>query len=161
MLWIIIPIIIGFIIGCSDDGFVFGFFLSIFGFVIGALLILIGGGLVGCALPQEEVCQTYDLVALQDNIGVEGHKYLFNGYIEDKLKIRYIINTEKGKHIQTIDDISNVYINDNSKIAQLKVYEHKFKYDWFNWIGVVLESQKYVFYVPEGTIITNYEIDLM
>ena len=159
MIWIIVGIVIGIIYAhCVDYG---DYVLDgLIGLGMGMVLNLFLGGLIGLYLPKQTIIEEIKIIALTDNNSIEGQKYLFSGYINEKYIYRYVIETECGKQVKELDNSENVYIqydNENPRIA----YEYSdFKYGWLWLFGVDLTEPKKIIYVPEGTITETYEIDL-
>ena len=161
MLFIIIPVIIGFILGLLDSEEIGIALCSGFlGLAIGTMLYLFIGGMLGTSLPTVDVVEEQKICALVDSSEIEGANYLFSGYIGEKLVFRYVINTDKGKHIEEIQSVENVYINEGDYEPMVKIYSKEFAKEWYNWIAFPWFSKEYVFYVPHDTITNEYNIDL-
>lgn len=161
MLFLIGGIIIGFLWGLFDDGFFLGFLGGLLGFFVGLILWLFIGGFIGCALPTVEVVEEQEICALNDSTSVEGASYLFSGYIDEDLVCRYVINTERGKHIEEVDT-DNVYIKEGDYTPTVKIHSVEFKKDWCYWIAhdMFVDGYYVEFYVPENTVTSEYNIDL-
>lgn len=161
MLFIIVAAIIGFILGFLDwEEIGEGCAGGLLGAVVGLVLYIFLGGFIGMALPTIEVVEEYEICALKDTTEIEGAHYLFSGYIDEKLVFRYVIDTEKGKHIEEIKGTTNVYINEGNYVPTIKVYTKKLAKDWYDLFAYCFYSNEYVFYVPENTITNEYNIDL-
>ena len=134
---------------------------SIIGLFAGTLACLIIGTVIGGFLPVKEVVEEKPLYALTDTTSIQGSKYLFSGYIEDKLTYRYIIDTERGKHLEEINT-TNVYINEGDYDPHVKIYNTELAKDWYYWFAnnLVYDTTYYEFYVPKNTLIHNYQVDL-
>lgn len=154
MVFAIISIIIGVIIGivasydewgdyehCWVDGIV--------GALIGLVIWFFVGGIIGANLQTVETVST------------EGANYLFSGYINENLVYRYVINTDRGKHIEELSS-ENVYINEGDYKPTVKTYTTCFKEDWYYlFVHDKFVSESYVvFFVPENTVTNEYSIDL-
>lgn len=130
------------------------------GFCIGFILWFFIGGLIGAGLPMVEVVEEQEICALNDSTSVEGASYLFSGYIDKDLVCRYVINTERGKHIEEVDT-DNVYIKEGDYTPTVKIHRYKFKKEWYYWFAHDIFAEYYVeFFVPENTITSEYNIDL-
>ena len=162
MAYIVLGIIIGFIIGFKDlEEFSMGLLGALAGMLIGLLIWIIIGLPLGLFIPSTEVTEEQHIVALTDSTSVEGQKFLFSGYINENLVCRYVINTDKGKHIEEVES-RNAYIKEgNYKPTAVK---HSFvpKSDWYWWfcIPIGYEVDYTEFLVPENTVTTEYNIDL-
>lgn len=162
MAYIILGVIIGFILGFKDlEDFVDGLLGAMVGFLIGGILTFTVGLAIGFNVPTVEVVEKQEIVALTDSTSLEGQKYLFSGYIKENLVCRYVINTERGKHIEEIQS-NNVYIKEGD--YKPTVVKHRFvpKEDWYFWFCIPIgsESSYTEFLVPENTVTSEYNIDL-
>lgn len=138
------------------------FFGSLIGLFIGMIIWLSIGGIIGEFLPTKEIIETKPLYALTDTTSTYGEKFLFSGYIDEKLTYRYITETERGKHIEEIDT-KNVYVNEGDYQPHLKISKKELAKDWYFLFAndlAIDETTYYEFYVPENTLIHNYQIDL-
>ena len=161
MIWIIVCAIIGFVImydfWCSFGDGIMGAFCGAF---CGFLLYFLIGGLIGCSLPLNQVVEEQEIYALTDNSSVEGVHYLFSGYIDEDLVCRYVVNTDKGKHIEETD-VDNVYINEGDYKPLVKHYTYVLEKEWHNLFAHELFTDDYYeFYVPKNTVTNEYNIDL-
>lgn len=162
MAYIILGIIIGFIVLFMDFGeFLEGLGGAFTGCLIGMLIWLVVGFPLGIAVPTTEVIEEQEIVALTDSTSIEGQKFLFLGYINEDLVCRYVINTERGKHIEEVKS-DNVYIKEGD--FKPTVIKHKFvpKADWYWWFCFPIEHEtNYTeLLVPENTVTNEYNIDL-
>ena len=162
MAYIILGIIIGFIVLFMDFGeFLDGLGGALIGCLIGMLIWLVVGFPLGIAVPSTEVIEEQEIVALTDSTSIEGQKFLFSGYINEDLVCRYVINTERGKHIEEVKS-DNVYIKEGD--YKPTVIKHKFvpKADWYWWFCFPIghETNYTEFLVPENTVTNEYNIDL-
>lgn len=135
---------------------------GLLGCFVGGVIWFVFGCILGSALPYNEIVTRQEICALNDSSKIEGQKYLFSGYIEETLVYRYVVNSEKGKHIEECE-IDNSYIKDiESNEPYVERHEYELKHGWFWLFAVDLKSaENYsVFYVPNGTITTEYNIDL-
>lgn len=161
MIFIILGFLIGFIIGLYDDGFFLGVLSSILGLIIGFVIWLFVGGIIGYFLPTVEVIEEHELCALSDSSSIEGVNYLFSGYIDGKMVCRYVIDTERGKHIEE-EKTDNVYIKEGNYTPTVKIHKMDLKKDWYDWFAHELFVEGYYveFFVPENTVTSDYKIDL-
>ena len=158
---IIVCTIIGFLIVWFDlEEFGISFMGGLLGLLIGLILWLFIGGLIGTWLPMVEVVEEQEICALNDSTNVEGVNYLFSGYIDEDLVCRYVINTERGKHIEEVDT-DNVYIKEGDYTPIVKIHRYEFKKEWYYWFAHDIFTEYYVeFFVPENTVTSEYNIDL-
>ena len=163
MIFIVLGVLFGLIYGIfEEDSLLAGVFLSFMGFIIGIFIWMTVGSIIGVTLPTIDKVEKYELCALNDNNSIQGKKYLFSGKINENLVYRYVINTEKGKHIEE-EKIDNAYIKEGNYKPIVKKHVRDFKKDWyylFAWSSF-LDSDDYTeFYVPENTVTNEYNIDL-
>ena len=161
MAWIIGGAIIGFLIVWIDWEDIGASIFSSFAFAfIGFIVYLAIGGIIGCGLPLNEIVEEQEIFALTDNSSVEGRNYLFSGYINEELVCRYVVNTDRGKHIEEVDAYK-VYINEGDYKPVVKHYTYVFEKEWHEWFAHTLFTDDYYeFYVPENTVTNEYNIDL-
>ena len=158
---IIICVGIGFLITWFDWGdFGMAFFNGMLGLFIGFLLWFLVGGLIGARLPMAEIVDEQEICALNDSTSVDGVNYLFSGYVDEDLVCRYVINTERGKHIKEVD-ADDVYIKEGDYTPTVKFHEFEFEKKWYYWFAHDIFTEYYVeFFVPENTVTSEYNIDL-
>lgn len=156
---IIICMIIGMIIEYLSWDYDTGFY-GFTGFVIGLILFFVVGGVIGEDLATKEIVEEQKIYALNDSLGVEGGYYLFSGYIDGDLEYRYVINTDKGKHIEEVDTDYG-YIKEGDYEPKVEHHYYTFEKKWHKWFAHrLLVEDYYEFYVPENTVTTEYNVDL-
>lgn len=154
MLIVIIFLIIGVILGgvLLDDGFIG----ALAGIVIGLLI----ASIIGDNFEIKEITNKQEICALNDTSKVEGQKYLFSGYVDEKLVYRYVIETKKGKCIKECKS-DNTYLKEKDCNPYIETHEYTLKKDWQGWFGIRSIPDTYrVFYVPENTVTNEYNVDL-
>lgn len=127
--------------------------------------ILIGGSIgfaVALALPAktEIVKTTYNLEALHDNNSVKGSFFLASGQIEGKMKYVFYYENNGFYKLEQADynDVLVKYSDEKPKVERLNRKNVK---DAFinNFAIDLICYQKYIIYVPKGTIKNNYSLD--
>ncbi len=164
---IVVFVVIGLILGIAfwiSEGHCFED--CIYVLMTGACGLLIGFIVMFCAQPfffnstfKEELVETVDLVALEDNFGLEGSAFLFSAQIDNELNYTYLYNSSRGLTTNTInaDDSYLRYDATTPRIEKYKEHHPNNLLDWLFWPGGTF----YIIYVPEGSIVTNsYNIDL-
>lgn len=168
MLWIflglILAVVFGIVISVNDyatfwEG-VGNTCLLILLFVMPATLL----GAVSSEIADEYAAKTYyveediDIYALQDNLTTDGRFFLGSGHIDDELKYFYVQKTDVGYTVRNVD-ADESYIQYTSDRCHLEKQAYHFD-NWFiDWIAFP-KGYRYVFYIPDGSIINNYAIDL-
>lgn len=96
---------------------------TLFGILCGlALFCTVGFGL-GFLLPRTEgVTTEQEICAFSDSSSTESYNFLFSGYIQDELVYRYVIETERGKHIEEVKD--DVYIREGNYKPTVKFHKY-------------------------------------
>lgn len=171
MLFLIVPAIIGIALGIKEavewrDGwFSYPLLYFILGLAIGFFLLIVPV-LIGYGVYEfEEYNEQAELCSFKDSTKIEGKKYLFSGYMDEKLIYRYVINTEYGKQIKESQFDNYTYIKEIENInkAYIKTYYKKAIVDnkWKLMIAFPFDDKvRTVFEVPTGTVTQEYNIDL-
>ena len=166
MITIIICGIIGLIIALvsifdgfdSIDDFIVYFFFGIIGASIGGLI----GLAIAFALPAktEIVKTTYNLEALQDNNSVKGSFFLGSGHIDGKMKYVFYYEKDGFYELEQVD-YNEVKIKYSDEKPKAERFNRKNVKDAFinNFAIDCNCEQKYIIYVPKGTIKPNYTLD--
>ena len=144
------------------DNLITAFYNSLLGILLGFSVWVLIGGIIGVFLPVEVQVTEQKLYALNDGSNTEGSYFLMSGHVDEEPVYKYIVETEKGFHMETIN-IENVYINETNGQPIMKTYRRKFKDDIYWWIAlpIYLDTFDYVkFYIPKGSVINEYNIDL-
>lgn len=139
-----------------------GFWGGVLGCIIGVSIWAFIGGIIGLMLPVVDVVQEQKIFALSDSSSIQGARYVFSGYMNERLVYRYVTDTEKGKHIEEVSGWK-VYINEGDYLPMVKIHTTQFKRTWFYWFAhdIFHSDEDYVeFFVPKNTIISEYNIDL-
>lgn len=131
------------------------------GALIGILVYFLVGGFIGTNLPVIETVEEQEIYALNDSTSIKGANYLFSGYINENMVFRYVINTDKGKHIEEVK-ADNTYVNEGDYTPIVKIHKTSLAKDWYYWFAYdVNDEGDYIeFFVPENTITNEYNIDL-
>ena len=168
MLWFIIAAIVAvsvIIYWIRDDVFdageLWGLGFMLFFAVIAIALIV---ALLSSAIAEECADKTYsvaediDIHALQDNITTEGSFFLGSGHINDELKYFYVAETDLGYTVKNVDaDQSYIQYTDGRCHIEKQVYTFN---NWFVRLIAIPITDRYIIYIPEGSIINNYSVDL-
>ena len=129
-----------------------------------SLVILVSAS----ACDAESICineERTELYALQDNMGMKSHYYLFSGVTEEDLHYYYLHNVE-GKGIAADKlNTNNTYLNYTAKDEHpyflTKTYKFKSKVLNFFTLGMG-EYKEHIVYIPEGSITVDgqYKVNL-
>ena len=152
------------------------FCVPIFLGLIGLLLALLASVVVSFCVPQSVVSEVsrseLQLIALKDNMAVEGYhrgRYVYRSHIDEELQYTYLYEA-KGKGVTSGRcDADKTYINYTKDTEQPKlvIVEYNiinpvWKFFSVNDMTGTSHRYEYYLYVPEGSIVTEgqYEIDL-
>ena len=168
MVLIIVGFIVGIVVtlirareyGIDGEDVIIAFLNAFMGSFVALIIWVVIGGAIGFALPKVDNTDEKQIYTLVDNTTTSGKNYLFAGYINEEFVYQYIVETEHGKHIETVS-AKQVYIQEGDYEPKMVTYTYKFKKKWyslfaFNWN----RSSKTIFYVPTGTVTREYNIDL-
>lgn len=163
MVYVIILAVVFFIIEYRDTGFVSeGFFGILKGAFFGLLVWLTIGSVIGYMLPSDITYEETKIYALKDSSETSGAIFLASGYSDEKLVYRYIVMTDKGKQIKTIS-AKNAYIEeikDGEPVVRKYSYKLKKGQWWFATSSFNFLKNYAVFYVPEGTVTGDFNVNL-
>lgn len=136
--------------------------------IFGALVGLIGAAIAGVVLTlfsffpnTEPVLKEEVLIsALKDKSNMSGEFFLGSGYISNNQYYFYIEDTSKGKRMRKIP-VDEAYINENDENPRLEIYVGQFtgKFARFMY-GDRNAEEEYLFFVPENTVTTDFNIDM-
>lgn len=168
MLWFIIGILvtIGIVIYLIWEDFlgfgeILGFgFLTLIAAFFGALLLTLFASAFAEAGAEKtyHVVEDVDIYALQDNIATEGSFFLGSGHVDGELKYFYVEKTDIGYTVKHVD-ADQTYIKYTSDRCHIERYTYTYNNWLVNLIAVPL-TDRYIIYIPEGSIVNNYTVDL-
>lgn len=106
-----------------------------------------------------EPCSIEYIVALKDNSEINGKfsggRYYIRGYINEKSYYSYMVKLNNGGMV------ANKVPSDSTIIYEV---DENFRVEWWvkskNWLGCKDEVYYWKIYIPKGSIITDYSIDL-
>ena len=167
MLWIIIGLIITIYyvnrsiqhegIGWGIDTFILGAFITV---GISAIICIIAGGIISVNIDPVETHTETELVALSDGQSISGDFFLGCGVVDETTYYFYIVNTEYGMKSEKIS-ADNVYIQYCSETPKIDRITKDFPADSWYWVGIPCWQDTYIMYVPEGSVTSNFNVDLV
>ena len=108
--------------------------------------------------PESEKVEIYSLA--DGNLTEGRHSFLGSGYIDEELQYTFVVKDELGYTVEQVK-AKNCYVKYTQEDPYaLPLYK---KYGAFAkfWLGDdTASTDGYIFYLPEGTIIQEYDIDL-
>lgn len=137
-------------------------FVGMFTALMTLLFVLILIGVIDLTADKEIIkISEYEIYSLKDASSIKGKKYLMSGYIDEKMVYRAFVNKEEGKAIKEFSsDKSIIYEDGGSKV---EVYSSKFTSPFISKLlgsEIAEDEIKYNIHIPEGSITTEYELDL-
>lgn len=168
MLWIILGAVIGLVFGIKIaidnycdfwEGVGYAVMGIILGVAIGTMVMILSSIVTDCCAEKTYyTVQDTDIHALQDNLATEGNFFLGSGHVNEELKYFYVKETDAGYTICNID-ADKAYIQYTSDRCHLVRQSYTYN-NWFVSLIAIPFQDRYIFYIPEGSIVTNYSIDL-
>ena len=157
---VLVGMVLGFLEGYGILSSILGSLLGgLIAFAIGIMLLIPMTFWSNC-LPTTEKISTEQIYALNDASEVDGRVYLSSGTINEQLVYRYMTKGDLGLYAKEVK-ASNAYIQEGHKDAYVEHHDVCFKYWWCHIIGVEGLLKDYdVFYVPEGSVTTEYKLNL-
>ena len=156
------------IIICGIIGLLIGLFkvkdyivaLTYIGIIIGGLVAFALTPVMTAIAPVETEVIEKKIYALNDTSSNQGTHYLYSGYINNKLKYRYVVGTSNGKQVKETRT-TNVFIKEENCEPKVKIYKRVLKNKIYGWLFFVElpDEDKVEFYVPDNTVINDYNID--
>lgn len=124
-------------------------------------LTLIITAIIGTAISSNEIIYeetARPIVALEDSTASRGQFFLGTGTNKSDIYYYYMIDTERGyvmKNVKACEAYIKYDANPRIVVESGRGFNH-----WYNYIWAFPVSSHYTIYVPEGTILNNYNIDL-
>lgn len=131
------------------------FVFSIVGMAASFLLLLI---LSGVFPSEERLYKEQEISALKDTTRIQGQAYLFTSTVNETEYYHYITTTPRGINKAKAEIKNSYIIEDNNVKPTVKIYRNEYTWALAEWIygKQAWGSNVYEFYVPEGTVISNY-----
>ncbi len=137
------------------------FFISLLGTLVSGVCIVLVAAIIGTCISSNEVVYeetVTPIVALEDNATSNGSFFLGTGAVKDSIHYYYMIETECGYTLQNVA-VSEAYIKYDTEPRIVVENGCGFKH-WYNNIWALPTHTRITIYVPKGTILNNYNIDL-
>ena len=145
--------------GFDGEALCAGVLGGLFGTLVGLVVLLIGAAIPGPVRSTEH--HVDKLYAFEDNTSVEGHFFLGSGKVDGEMEYYYIYETEDGGYKMDSIDTSDAvlyYIDDDNCRIEYDDFVYSNPIHYFFGIGPL--ETTYKIYIPEGSIINNYQVDL-
>lgn len=169
MIWLIAGVVVCAIIiigifrdSCNDllDKFFFSFLALLLSFII-SILVLVGVSAIAscCADIDYDIVSDTKIIALKDNQNVSGRFYIMGGYVDEDLYYYYAVETEFGYKTEKIK-ADNAYIKYTDGETHIERYKGEFANSNMNLWGFPMCEDRYIIYVPNGTVTNEFKVDL-
>lgn len=146
--------------GEGFSGFLLGVLVTLVCFLIALLIVTATSTIPSKEARVYELSDTYEIVALKDNMNVKGSpRFLGSGRIDEDLYYYYMVADEFGYYVEKIKAGKTRIKYTDSDFRIEKYSNTKFKH-WSDYIYTVPVDTFYVAYIPEGSIVTDYVVDL-
>lgn len=124
--------------------------------LISVILSMPIGLLIALFVPHENetITTTYEIETIKDNNSVFGSFFIGSGQIEGKMKYVFYYKTDDAFKIKQIDydKVSIKYSNETPKVEKyINCSKSKF--------SITFKNERYIVFVPQGTIKQNYTLD--
>lgn len=145
-----------------DEAFTSAGVASIFALLVSILIIIISSAVPGKTKLYNT--ETIKLTALKDNLGIQGHYFLGSGNIDSEMQYVYMYQTDdNGYKVNSIKATKATiyYLTDaENTTPYLEIATFGFSNKLRTFLFRHNYYSEYKFYIPNGSIINNYIIDL-
>lgn len=131
-------------------------------FVWMILLVLIFNVLVFTSKTEKALSKSVEITALQDSATSSGSFYLGSGQVEGDMMYYFMRDTDKGQNMMKAK-AGQSFIKEGDYEPHVKIYDEVYTNKLVVWLlgeEVMEEEVEYVFYLPEGTVTSDFKIDL-
>lgn len=151
----------------EGDGIIDRIWMSFLLLIVGSFLLIadfvIAGAISGFVPTDEQniqLTQTENITALKDNISSEGHFFLASATIKDKPYYYYVVKTNRGLKQKKIN-AEKTYIHYTKDDFRVETYEGVSFKNWYTYIWASFPTSEYYdIYIPEGSVTSEFNIDL-
>ena len=159
MIWIFVGILMGMLLYWAligrhkDDNFRIIEILNVM--LVGILIFFGGNGLTAYfTIPKYSMPEEYQLANLHDDTLTEGFFFLGTGSINEERCVFYRYEEDGGWKLDSVEaDLAIIYEEERSD-GELIIY----KPTLLSWFWSIYYDDRYEFYIPEGSIIREYEV---
>ena len=132
--------------------------MQIAAFVLAIIPIVICGVIMEGSVPVSETLETTPIYALADNRTTSGSFFLGIGSVDEDVEYYYVEQTELGKHVSSVP-AEHSYIVE-SDTPTLTTVGYQWANNGWNWLGVCLIDNNYIFSVPAESVTEDYNVDM-
>jgi len=159
-------IVVYFVWRSEDKKGVAVFFSVLLGPLVTGIILIIILGLMSCIFPhQEYLVRKNPIYGVSSSSQTQGSFFLGTGKVNNADYYYFFEESSRGKQLQKSRArstyIKEYGINDKYNIPEKRVYGFEYQNDFLRKNGFPTMLDPYVvLYVPSGTIVTEYNIDL-
>lgn len=117
-------------------------------------------GVIGNNIPKVYTLQSSSqITALKDNQNLYGHSFLGTGSVNSEMRYYYAVDTAQGYTVRDVK-VSDSYLlfdDDNPRIESYQARKFKNK---LHYIYAYPYGHFYKIYIPNGSLSSEYEVDL-
>jgi hypothetical protein len=138
-------------------------FLEVVAVCLGFLLCLGVAGILNATDAETEYFQVggTEIYALEDNVASSGRYYIGSGSQNGSAAYFYVVEDDEWGHKIEHKSVDNCYIiYDNEGKPRMERWEGNWKNHIAGALTVFSPPTRYKFYVPEGTITSDINVDL-
>lgn len=103
------------------------------------------------------------IYAINDNSSIKGQSFLFSGYVKEELVYRMFIEENGGKKVKEIkSSTATIYEEYENSDRYIETYRYVYTNGFVKWVlgNYTWDDTIYKIHIPQGSITTEYKIDL-
>jgi hypothetical protein len=158
IIFILIGVIIGIISGINNKSIVAGILLGGFS----SMMLGCFGCIIAIAIPAktQRVCiEKHEIANLQDNSNIYGSFFLGCGSMDERM-VYYSYVEENGLYYLKKFETKNVLIRFSNQTPHIESWVNApIKGEIINYFAIDDPNYKYIFYIPQGSIKQNFNLD--
>jgi len=124
--------------------------------LISVILSIPIGLLIALFMPHdnETIITTYEIETIKDNNSISGSFFIGSGQLEGKMKYVFYYKTDGAFKMKQLDyDKVSIKYSDNTPKVEKYINRSKSKF------AITFKNERYIVFVPQGTIKQNYTLD--
>lgn len=136
--------------------------LIFLGGLLGVVVSLLASLFISCSSVKVDytLIDTKPIYALQDNVTHGSNYYIGSGVKDGDAAYFYVTEDDWGMKINSKDTDYSYIIYDNDEEPRVEIYDGEWANPIVKLLGFIGPENRCKFYVPEGTMTTNMNIDL-
>lgn len=103
------------------------------------------------------------IYAINDNTSTKGQSFLFSGYVKEELVYRIFVEEENGgKKVKEIKSTNATIYEEENSNRYIETYKYIYTNNFVKWLlgQYTWADTTYKIHIPEGSITTEYKLDL-